>query len=127
MKINHIAIYVSDLESSRQFYEKYFGARSNAMYHNVRTGLKTYFLSFDGNVRIEIMSRAECEKATGSEFQLGFTHLAFSVGSRDEVDMLTARLEVDGYAVASRPRMTGDGYYESVVLDNDGNRIEITE
>lgn len=127
MKINHIAIYVSDLEASRSFYEKYFGARSNTMYHNSRTGLKTYFLSFDGDVRIEIMSRAECEKAVESEYQIGFVHLAFSVGNRNEVDKLTAQLEADGYVVASQPRVTGDGYYESVILDNDGNRIEITE
>jgi len=127
MKINHIAIYVSDLEASRSFYEKYFGAKSNTMYHNSKTGLKTYFLSFDGDVRIEIMSRAECEKAVESEYRIGFAHLAFSVGSRDEVDKLTAQLEADGYVVTSQPRVTGDGYYESVVLDNDGNRIEITE
>lgn len=127
MKINHIAIYVSDLEASKSFYEKYFGAKSNTMYHNSRTGLKTYFLSFDGDVRIEIMSRAECEKTVESEYRIGFAHLAFSVGSRDEVDKLTAQLKADGYVVTGQPRVTGDGYYESVILDNDGNRIEITE
>ncbi len=127
MKINHIAVYVRDLECSRNFYEIYFGGSANRKYHNPRTGLQTYFLTFEDGARLELMSRPECTASDRNEFTLGLTHLAFSVGSRDAVDSLTAKLETDGFTVAGKPRTTGDGYYESVVLDPDGNRIEITE
>lgn len=126
MKINHIAMYVSDLERSREFYIKYFGAVSNEKYCNPKTGLETYFLSFDGYVRLEIMQRPNMTAVERSEFALGFNHLAFGVGSRDNVDRLTEQLRGDGFTVAGEPRITGDGYYESVVLDSDGNTIEIT-
>lgn len=127
MKINHIAIYVCDLEKSRLFYETYFGGRANTRYHNPKTGLQTYFLSFEDGARLELMSRPGCSDSDRNEFSLGLTHLAFSTGSREAVDALTARLAAAGCTVAGQPRMTGDGYYESVVLDPDGNRIEITE
>lgn len=127
MKINHIAMYVSNLEKSRIFYETYFGAISNRKYYNSKTGLQTYFLTFNGETRLELMSRSGCINTGKTEFSLGLTHLAFSVGSREAVDTLTAKLIADGYMVADQPRITGDGYYESVVLDCDGNRIEITE
>lgn len=127
MKIAHIALYVRDLECSRRFYETYFGGVSNTKYHNPKTGLQTYFLSFDGSVRLELMHRPECSDGCREEYAFGFTHLAFSTGSRTSVDALTARLAADGYTVTGHPRTTGDGYYESVVLDPDGNRIEITE
>lgn len=126
MKIAHIAMYVSDLEASKAFYETYFGAVANTKYHNPKTGLQTYFLSFDGDVRLELMFRPEWEMCSSQAFILGLTHLAFQVGSCGQVDALTARLEADGYRIASHPRTTGDGYYESVVLDCDGNQIEIT-
>lgn len=127
MKLNHIAVYVRDLERSRTFYETYFGGRSNSKYHNPRTDLQTYFLTFDDGARLELMCRPECTDTDKSEFALGLTHLAFSTGNREAVDTLTARLAADGYKVAGQPRTTGDGYYESIVLDPDGNRIEITE
>lgn len=120
-------MYVSDLEKSRAFYEKYFGAVSGGKYSNTKTGLQTYFLSFEGDVRLEIMSHPEYTDNFPSKPFLGYTHLAFSVGCRENVNRLTARLEADGYTVIGQPRTTGDGYYESVVLDNEGNRIEITE
>ncbi|MDE7289465.1 MAG: VOC family protein [Oscillospiraceae bacterium] len=126
MKINHIAMYVSDLEKSKEFYIKYFGAVPNEKYCNSKTGLETYFLSIDGYVRLEIMQRPDtvpCEKAELAE---GFAHLAFGVGSRENVDRLTEQLRGDGFTIVGNPRITGDGYYESVVLDNDGNKIEIT-
>lgn len=126
-EINHIAMYVSDLEKSKDFYVKYFGAVSNKKYCNPNTGLETYFLSFDGDVRLEIMKRPDCKEGDRAGFSTGFTHIAFSVGDRESVDKLTERLGSDGYSVVGLPRVTGDGYYESVVLDNDGNRIEITE
>ena len=127
MRINHVAIYVRDLERSRIFYETYFGGTSNRKYHNPRTGLQTYFLTFEDGARLELMSRSECMDANRNEFAFGLTHLAVSTGSREAVDMLTSRLSADGYTVASQPRITGDGYYESVILDPDENRIEITE
>lgn len=126
MRIQHIAMYVSDLEKSREFFERYFGAAANKKYHNEKTGLQTYFLSFDNEVRLEIMTRPECREEHTSEYRLGLTHLAFAAGSKDEVGRLTQRLEKDGYRIKSQPRTTGDGYYESVVSDPDGNSIEIT-
>lgn len=127
MRINHIAIYVCDLEKNRCFYENYFGGVSNLKYHNPVTGLMTYFLTFQDGSRLELMSRPDCvDKNNRTEFSIGLTHIAFSVGSREAVDSLTARFETDGYTICGYPRTTGDGYYESVILDPDGNRIEIT-
>lgn len=124
--INHIAVHVTDLERSRVFYEKYFHAHAGQLYHNPRTGLRTYFLTFDDSAaRLEIMNRP----GTGPQstpMALGWNHVALSVGSEQAVDELTARLRADGLTVTSGPRTTGDGYYESVVLDPDGNQVEIT-
>ena len=125
MRISHIAVYVADLEGSRLFYEKYFGGRSGAMYHNLKTGLKTYFMSFDSDMRLELMARPKLSQHVGNCF--GYAHIAFGVGSKAAVDELTERLRLDGYPIVSEPRTTGDRYYESVVADMDGNYIEITE
>lgn len=133
MTINHIAVLVSDIEKSREFYCKYFGAVSDEKYCSKTSGLQTYFLSFDNGARLEIMSRRDCvnnidnNKIGSSEFITGLTHIAFSVGNKNNVDMLTLQLENDGYIIRSKPRITGDGYYESVVIDNEGIFIEITE
>ncbi len=126
MNIRHIAMYVSDLERSRVFYETYFSGVSGEKYHNPKTGLQTYFLTFDNAAKLEIMSHPEWRNNAKELRAIGFHHLAFGVGSREMVDALTERLEQDGYSVVGRPRVTGDGYYESVVLDPDGNQIEIT-
>ena len=125
MNIEHIALYVKDLEMVREFYIKYFGAVSNEMYHNAKTGFKSYFLSFSSGARLEIMNKSDVLE-NENVCRFGYAHLAFSVGSKEKVDELTKRLKVDGYRVVSEPRVTGDGYYESCVLDNEGNRIEIT-
>ena len=128
MKINHVAIYVNNLEKTKEFYTKYFQAKSNQKYHNKNTGLQTYFLSFpDSEVRLEIMTRSELSTRKDKIMNEGFIHLAFSVGSKEKVDELTERLIKDGYRCLSGPRTTGDGYYESVVEDCEGNLIEITE
>ncbi|MDO5088798.1 MAG: VOC family protein [Leptotrichiaceae bacterium] len=128
MKINHVALYTENLEKSKEFYEKYFGAKANTKYHNPKTTLQTYFLSFDGSdVRLEIMTRENLTEREEKVLNAGFIHLAFSTGSADEVDRLTKRLTDDGYKCLSGPRTTGDGYYESVIADPDGNLIEITE
>lgn len=127
MKIDHVAVYVDDLERAKNFWVKYFGATANDMYHNPITGLKTYFLTFGSDCRLEIMSRPDMEKTGRPVLSKGYAHVAMSVGCREQVDMITHRLQGDGYTVLSGPRVTGDGYYESCVLDAEGNVIEITE
>lgn len=127
MKIEHAAMYVNDLERAREFFIKYFGAKSNDGYHNPKKKFRSYFLSFDGEARLEIMNKADQVDSEKNLAATGFIHLAFSVGSKEKVDELTARLKADGYEVISEPRTTGDGYYESCILDFEGNQIEITE
>lgn len=126
MRIDHLAMYVNDLEGMRSFYERYFGAVSNTKYHNPQTGLETYFLSFTDGARLEIMRRPDVIPQNRPDGRTGYIHLAIALGSKDEVDRLTRQLEADGYPVHSGPRTTGDGYYESVVEDPEGNRIELT-
>ena len=127
MRIEHAAIYVNDIEAEKEFFTRYFGAAAGEMYHNKNTGFSSYFLSFDGGARLELMTAPELQDMDKPGLRTGFSHLAFSVGSCKEVDALTERLRADGYAVVSGPRVTGDGYYESCVLDAEGNRIEMTE
>lgn len=127
MKIEHIALYVTDLEGMKKFYEVYFSAKSNDKYHNPTTGLETYFLSFDEGSRLELMTRPNMVLQEKPLFRTGITHLTFSTGSKELVDQLTQQLKNDGYEIISGPRTTGDGYYESCVLDPEGNQIEITE
>jgi len=127
MKINHIALYVSDLERMKLFYERYFNAKANTMYHNPKTGLKTYFLEFGGSCRVEIMSKENLNTIVKEVNNTGYIHIAFSVGGKAKVDEVTKLLENDGYKVLSKPRTTGDGYYESCILDPEDNQIEIVE
>lgn len=126
MRIDHIALYVLDLERAKDFFIRYFNATANDMYHNPRTGLKTYFLTFTDGARLEIMQRPEVVSAPFEEFRPGYAHIAFSVGTKEEVDALTRRLETDGYKVISGPRMTGDGYYESCIQAIENLLLEIT-
>lgn len=126
IRIEHLALWTQDLERSRDFYIKYFGARSNEKYHNPNKQLETYFLHFEGGARLEIMKRPEVHDEGGQTFRRGFTHLAFSLGSREAVDELTRQLVADGYPKLDSPRTTGDGYYESQVMDPDGNLLELT-
>ena len=127
MKIDHIAMYVNDLEENKKFFVKYFGASSNEKYHNPKTGLQTYFLTFENHTRLEIMTRPDMVSTEKSLNQVGYIHLAFNVGSKEKVDELTLELKQAGYQVLSGPRTTGDGYYESCILGPEGNQIEITE
>ncbi|HJG31597.1 MAG TPA: VOC family protein [Collinsella ihuae] len=126
MHIEHVALYVNDLDAAKQFFTRYFGARSNELYHNATTGFRSYFLSFDDGARLEIMTRPDMDDLEKPLARTGFVHLAFSVGSPEAVDRLTAQLAADGYRVASGPRTTGDGYYESCIVALEGNQIEIT-
>ena len=126
MRMEHAALYVRDLEGAKAFFTQYFSAVSGAMYHNPRTGFTSYFLSFDGGARLELMTRPDLLDREKPLAASGYAHLAFSLGSREAVDALTGRLRADGYKVLSGPRVTGDGYYESCILDREGNQIELT-
>ncbi len=126
MKIEHIAVYVNDLETTKQFYTKYFNAKNNEMYHNKTTGFKSYFLTFEDGARLEIMNFPSLEQKSQNDKREGYIHLAFSVGSKQEVERLTAEIQNDGFEVTSFPRTTGDGYFESCVKDPEGNLVEIT-
>ena len=126
MKIEHIALYVKDLEKARAFFMKYLGASSDAGYHNPRTNFRSYFLTFDGGARLELMHRPDVSDPPKGSARTGYAHVAFSVGSPERVDALTAELRADGYEVVSGPRTTGDGCYESCIAAIEGNLIEIT-
>lgn len=126
MHIEHIAVYVLDLEKSRSFFEKYFNAQTGELYHNQKTGFKSYFLSFDKGARLELMQRPELKNSEQPLIRTGFIHIACSLGSKEKVDALTERLKNDGYEIISGPRTTGDGYYESCIKDSEGNQIELT-
>ncbi len=125
MKIEHLAIWANDLDGLKDFYLKYFGATANEKYHNPQKNFQSYFLSFESGARLELMQLPTINERTTSEL-LGLAHLAFAVGSEAVVLVLTERLRADGYQVVSEPRRTGDGYFESCVLDPEQNRIEIT-
>ncbi|WP_430817345.1 VOC family protein [Carboxylicivirga sp. RSCT41] len=128
MRIEHIAIWVKDLELSKTFYTQYFGLKANELYENKSKGFTSYFLSSEeGGARLEIMHSIHISTDAPADKHLGFTHIALSVGGKDEVDKLSDQLRKDGYTVVGEPRTTGDGYYESVIADPDGNLIEITE
>lgn len=126
MKIEHIAMYVNDLEKAKDFFVEYFGGYPNAGYHNKTTDFRSYFITFDEGARLEIMKKphvADCEKILA---RTGYIHIAFSVGSKEAVDALTEKLKNAGYEVVSGPRTTGDGYYESCIVAIEDNQIEIT-
>ena len=126
MKIDHIAIYVCNLEGARDFFIQYFGAKSNEGYHNMRTDFRSFFLSFDDDTRLELMTRPQLADMEKVRERTGYAHLSFSVGSKERVDALTAQLKADGFEVIDGPRTTGDGYYESAIVGFEGNLIEIT-
>lgn len=126
MKIEHIALYVNDLEKARNFFVTYFSAVSNEGYHNPVTDFRSYFLSFEDGARLEIMTKPDLTDSGDFLNRFGYAHIAFRVGSKEAVDALTSRLKADGYPVISGPRTTGDGYYESCILGFEGNLIEIT-
>ena len=126
MRIEHIAMYVKDLEAAKEFFIKYFNATSNERYHNKTTDFRSYFLNFDDGARLEIMNRPQMVDDEKNLNRRGYIHIAFSLGSKAAVDALTERIKNDGYDVISGPRTTGDGYYESCIVGIEGNQIEIT-
>ena len=88
----------------------------------------SYFISFADDCQLELMHMPSVPETKDDVYQqfTGFIHFAISVGSEAQVNTLTETLRSDGYEVIGEPRWTGDGYYESVVLDPEKNRIEIT-
>lgn len=126
MKIEHIAMYVNDIEKTKDFFVKYFDAMPNSGYYNANTGFKSYFLTFSDGARLEIMNKPDMNDMKKDIKRTGYIHIAFSVGSKEKVDSLTACFKTDGYEVISGPRTTGDGYYESCIIGIEGNQIEIT-
>ena len=125
VRIEHVALYAADLEKARDFFVTYLGGKSNAGYHNRTTGFRSYFITFDGGARLEIMHRPG-QTERGPSDGIGYAHVAFSLGGIDRVNALTEALRADGYEVVSGPRVTGDGYYESCVVGVEGNLIELT-
>lgn len=128
MTIEHVAIWTKDLERLKDFYIEFFGGKANAKYINHKNSFESYFLTFDSGARLELMQKPSVP-ANGNdtvEQYLGIIHLAFSTGSSENVDLLTEKLAAYGCQVLRGPRVTGDGYYESEVLDPEGNRLEIT-
>ena len=127
MKIEHLAIWVEDLEKMKDFYLRFFPLKCNEKYTNPKKQFRSYFLSFDSGARIELMQKPGLSQH--SEFpeeRFGLAHFAVSLGSKEKVDELTERIRKSGFRVVGEPRTTGDGYYESVILDPEGNLIELT-
>lgn len=129
MKIDHVGIWVKDLDKMTIFYQKYFKGVSGERYHNPLKKFTSCFIEFPAGPRLELMHNPDIirDNEYSDEKQLGYIHISFSVGSENDVDWLTANLKSDGFKIMDGPRRTGDGYYESVVLDPEGNRVEITE
>lgn len=128
MRIDHVAIWTKDLERLKTFYMHYFGGIAGEKYHNVTKSFESYFITFDSGARLELMQMPTIPMRSDdltSQF-MGLIHIAISVGTREKVDSLTSELVEAGYKLVSEARYTGDGYYESCILDPDGNRIEIT-
>ena len=124
VRLEHVGLWVRDLDTVAGFYARYFGARIGTRYQNPRKGFESRFLEFAGGARLEVMRRADVEARMTDE-QLGLAHVALTVGDEAAVDALASRLKRDGHAVLDGPRRTGDGYYECVVRDPEGNRVEL--
>ena len=126
MKIEHVAMYVENLEKARDFFVKYLNGKSNDLYHNKKTDFRSYFITFEDGARLEIMNKPDMVDAEKHLNRTGLIHIAFSVGSKERVDEITQLLQTDGYHIVSGPRTTGDGYYESCVVAIENNQIEFT-
>ncbi len=126
MRIEHVAMYVNRLEEAKEFFVRYLGGKAGDGYHNKTTDFRSFFISFDDGARLEVMTKPALDDPEKTQNRTGLIHIAFSVGSREQVDELTERLKADGYEIVSGPRTTGDGYYESCVVAIEGNLIEIT-
>lgn len=127
MIIEHVAVWTKDLEETKEFFMEFFNGKAGEKYVNSKTGFHSYFITFDGGARLEIMQIPGVSKENNKDEQFyGYSHIAFSVGSREKVEELTERLRRRNFKITREPSQTGDGYYESCILDLDNNRIEIT-
>ena len=126
MRIEHIAMYVNNLEKEKEFFETYFHAKAGEKYVHKEIGFSSYFLEFQDGARLELMHNTEMDDIEKYRRRTGFIHIAFTVGTKADVDRITEKIKNEGYEVISAPRTTGDGYYESCILDSEGNQIEIT-
>lgn len=127
MKIEHLAIWTKDIEKMKTFYLEFFEVSANEKYFNTTKNFSSYFLSFPNGTRIELMHRPEISKQLeGLEQNLGLAHFAIALGSKQKVNDLTHTVRMKGYSILGEPRTTGDGYYESVITDPEGNQIELT-
>lgn len=124
MHIEHVAIYAEDIEKIKAFYEKYFNVTSSDLYHNQKTSFKSYFLTFDSGSRMEVTTKKFLSNRIAES--LGYAHIAIAVGDKQAVDKYAERFVKDGYPLLNGPRTTGDGYYEAVIQDPEGNLIELT-
>ena len=125
MNIAHIAIWTQDLEAMKEFYTTYFGGISSEKYINPVTKFESYFMTFESGAKLELMRKKSVVKPLNTDERFGITHIAFALGSKDAVLSLTEKLRSDGIRIVGDPRTTGDGYFESVILDVEGNRIEL--
>lgn len=125
MKIEHVAVYVNNLEAERDFFVKYFKAETSEKYINFRNDFSSYFLTFDDGSRLEIMNRTSMTDPAKTPYRSGFHHIAMEVGDRKNVDDMTKKLQKDGYTVVKGARETGDEQYASVVLDPENNEVEL--
>ncbi len=125
MQLAHIALYVQDLEGMKDFYVQHFSATASAKYHNPKTGLQTYFLSFSDGARLELMTQPSLSPHQEDILSAGYNHIAFALGSRERVDALAQELSLAGCPILSGPRITGDGYYEVSLQDPEGNLLEL--
>lgn len=128
MRIEHVAIWTGDLERLKRFYSKYFNCKAGSKYRNESNDFESYFLSFDNRTRLELMQMPSIpNNLNDPKIQCkGIIHIAISVGNKEKVVEITEKLRSDEYTIVSEPQTTCDGYFESCVLDSDGNRVEIT-
>lgn len=125
MKLEHVALWVENLENMTAFYEKYFGGKRNEKYHNPRTGMSSYFLTFEDGARLELMHRSDIPSNLNQKHYRGIIHVAFSLKDKAAVDRQAAWFKAEGLPIVRGPRVTGDGYYEFETLDPEGNRLEV--
>ncbi len=127
MKVKSVAFWCKDIDVTRDFYISYFNATSTARTINPNTGFQSYYLIFDNDVRVELMSKSTVMPRLGrlTDDHFGIAHLSFWIDGQQALDSLTEQLRGDGYYILSHPRLSSDGYYESVIIDPDGNHIKI--
>jgi lactoylglutathione lyase len=126
MQIEHVGLFVKDLDQTVAFYQRFFAASASELYHNPKTTFSSRFLTFASGARLEVCTREDLNLSKPDGYPLGYMHLAVSLGSKEQVDAVSAAITAAGYQHLSGPRTTGDGYYESVVCDPEGNQIELT-